>query len=321
MAELFMLANRFRLLNPVRELRAATVYAAQDVVTGQRFTAYLFRASLCSDSTVYDKLLQNLRAISGVSHPNLATIYAPGYEGGYCYIIYEEVEGQPLSEIIRREGPLPLDTALNIAVQICDGIDALHKAGITNGGVSPDDVMVTGEGLVKLLGAGVPSAIYSMGPSYRIWLDPLYLAPEQLRGGHINPATDVYAIGLIIYEMLCGTYPFQKNDTLRLEPLPMRAFNREISPELEQVVKTALQPEPSLRYRNARQLSQLLKNKVAIAQRIQPSLLERREPLPAPEEEEHIDWLALVLGAIALLAVAGMVILWTIVYNKYAGLL
>jgi len=321
-----VIAERFRLLGVKRELRASTVYTARELTTGQKFTVYLLRQPLCKDGYAQAQLLRSLKAFKGITHPNLARAYALGETNGYCYIIYEDVEGFTLAEVLRREGPPPIETALDIALQICEGMNALHQAGLANGGLPLDEVILTQSQRIKILGVGLPSAIYGLGTPYRIWLDPLYLAPEQLRGAAITPAADVYSIGLILYQLLCGSYPFHKNDSLRQTIPPVRAFNPQVPPELEEIVQLALNPEPSLRYRNAHQLGYLLK---AQLEKLGPAeavpyypAAETAEVVAGEEvEEEHIDWLALILGAIALLAVAGMVILWTIVYHRYAGLM
>lgn len=323
----FVAAEPFRLLAVKRELRAATVYTARDPALGKKFTVYLLRLPICRDEPARTQLLQNLEAFKDLVHPNLARCYATGQLNEHCYIAYENVEGPTLTEVVRREGPLPVRTALDVAIQICEGINAIHQVGLVNGGLSPDDVILTHEGFVKILGAGLPWALYRLGASFRTWLDPLYLAPEQLRGASINPAADVYSIGLILYQLLCGSYPFHKNDSLRQTIPSIQAFNPQVPPELEEIVQMALAPEPSWRYRNAHQLGYLLK---AQRERLGAPQAEPYYPPYAPAqetpaeekvEEEQIDWLALILGAIALLAVTGMVILWTIVYHRYAGLL
>jgi len=316
MEEVFLLGEQYRLLKPLRELRAATIYSAQDVTSGQKFLAYILRAPICSDAAFREQLYQNMDKAKEISHPALASVCEAGYERGYCYVLYDYAEGIALREIIRQEAPLPTFQALEIAIQLCEGLWQAHSAGLIHGNFSPEEIIITPEGAPKLLGLGIPLTLYQLGPSYHEWLNPVYLAPEQLRRERMSFATDVYIMGAILFEMLSGRFPFEEGDISREEAFSLREINPAVPPVLEQIIYNTLAPEPAVRYRNAHQLGEVLRAQLETVE----ELVYPEEVIEEAEEVEGgVDWVALVLGLVALLAVLGMVILWTIVYHRYSS--
>lgn len=287
--------ENLRLLSFSKELRAFTLWIAQDQL-GRKFYCFRLRPILSADPEVREKLARSLAPFQGLSHPALARFY--GTRGAEELLaLYEYHDGEFLSDVLALKGRLPLDEALEISVKISEALAELHKAGLINGSLSPDNILLLRGGGVKVLGAGLSKALYDLGAPYKIWLDPLWTAPEMHQGRSLTPAADVYSIGLILQRMIAGPHPTAEV----LTP---------ISPKLEEILKICLSPEPHSRYRNAHQVQMLLLDE-----------LKAREKEPEAVEEEVFDWVALLLGAIALLAVVGVVVLWTIVYYRYAGLL
>jgi serine/threonine protein kinase len=275
-----------------KELRAFTLWIAQDG-SGQKFYAFRLRPVLAANPEVREGLAKSLAPFQALSHPCLARFY--GVQGqGEFWALYEYADGEFLSELLASREKLPLKQALEVGLKVSEGLAELHRAGLVNGGLSPDEVLILPDGGVKLLGIGLPQAIYQLGVPYRIWLDPLWIAPEMHANRPLAPTSDVYSLGLLLQRMIAG----------RQEILALG------SSRLAEIINTCLSPEPHARYRNANQVRMLLMDEL------------KSEPKQAEavlEEEEALDWVALLLGAIALLAVVGVVVLWTIVYYRYAG--
>lgn len=287
--------ENLRLLSLVKELRAFTLWIAQDQL-GRKFYCFRLRPTLSADPEARAKIAGSLVPFQGLSHPALARFYGTRGEEELL-ALYEYCEGEFLSDTLALKGRLPLNEALEIAIKVSEALAELHRAGLVNGSLSPDEILLLRGGGVKVLGMGLSQALYSLGAPYRIWLDPLWAAPEMHRGRSLSPAADVYSIGLILQRMIAGPYPAAER------PTPL-------SPRLEEILRICLSHEPHSRYRNAHQVRMLLMDE-----------LKARGKEPEAVEEEMFDWVALLLGAIALLAVVGVVILWTIVYYRYAGLL
>lgn len=287
--------ENLRFLSITRELRAFTLWIAQDQ-SGNKFYCFRLRPTLAADPEVRESLARSLAPFQGLSHPALARFY--GTRGVEEFLaLYEYCDGEFLSDVLALKGKLPLSEALEIAIKVSEALAELHRAGMVNGSLSPDEILLLRGGGLKVLGVGLSQAIYHLGAPYRIWLDPLWIAPEMHQGKPLTPAADVYSVGLILQRMLTGPYPTAE----RIIPL---------SPKLEEILRICLSPNPHSRYRNAHQVQMLLTDELKASEKEQEAV-----------EEEMFDWVALLLGAIALLAVVGVVILWTIVYYRYAGLL
>jgi len=277
-----------------KDLRAFTIWIAQDS-SGQKFYVFRLRSVLAANPEVRENLAESLAPFQALSHPCLARLYGVQGQGEFL-ALYEYADGEFLSELLASREKLPLKQALEIGLKVSEGLAELHRTGLVNGGLSPDEILILPDGGVKLLGIGLPQAIYQLGIPYRIWLDPLWIAPEMHVNRPLTLASDVYSLGLLLRKMIAG----------RQEILALG------SSRLAEIINTCLSPDPHARYRNANQVRMLLMDELKSEQKQPEATLEL-------EEEEALDWVALLLGAIALLAVVGMVVLWTIVYYRYAG--
>ncbi len=290
--------ENLRLISVRKDLRAFTLWVAQDP-SGKKFYCFRLRPTLASDPKIKESLAKSLAPFREVYNPSFARFYGTHEPEGF-WALYEYAEGEFLSEVLASRGKLNPKEALEIALQVSDGLAELHRLGLVNGGLSPDEILLLSGGKVKILGMGLSQAIYQLGAPYRIWLDPLWIAPEIHQGRPLAPAADVYSIGLLLQKMIAGPYAATESPVLA-------------APGLEEIIRTSLSPEPHDRYRNAHVVKMLLLDELKAQ--------EKAVEAPVEIEEEALDWIALLLGAIALLAVVGVVILWTIVYYRYAGVL
>lgn len=357
------LNNRYRLLAAqIGSGGMAHVYKAEDLALGRIVAVKVLRESLTADPEFLARFQREARAAASLSHPNIVTVHDVGQDRGRYYIVMEYVDGQNLKELIRKEAPFPIERALDLAVQICAGVGYAHRAGIVHCDVKPQNVLVTPDGRAKVTDFGIARALSSatIPLSETVWGTPHYFAPEQAAGRPPTPASDVYAIGVILYEMLTGRLPFDADSYTALalkhiheEPPPLSQFNPHIPAQLESIVHKVLAKEPSARYRTAEQFGRILisyrreallttAGRPVIRLEEAPSMVRPPAP-PAPprrpevsparpaairtppvadEEEEaeegaEIDWLGIILGALALIAILGLFPLWAIVYRAY----
>jgi len=318
----------------------AVVYKAQDMLLNRVVAVKVLRESFAADPTFQARFQREAEAAANLNHANIVTVYDVGHDAGRHYIVMEYVDGQDLKSIIRAEAPLSIRRAVDIAIQICAALGAAHRADLVHCDVKPQNVLVLGDGRVKVTDFGIARAL-SQASSHitdTVWGTPHYIAPEQAAGESPTPATDVYAVGVILYEMLAGRLPFEGETHTQLalahmrdEPPPLVALNPTVPPQIDLIVRKVMSKEPAQRYRNADQLATILieyRSTADQATGLQPvtrlpiGQTTARTPLhseaPNAEQAEEFDWLGWLLGGVAAIAVIGLIPLWLFVYQAYA---
>jgi serine/threonine protein kinase len=347
-----ILNQRYRLVELVGAGGMATVYRGEDLLLERTVAVKFLREPFASDPAFRERFLGEARAAARLDHPNIVRIYDVGEdEGHHPYIVMEIVEGEDLKTLIRRDGPLPVSQALNLTRQICAGVGLAHRAGIVHCDLKPQNILVTYEGQAKVADFGIARAFQSEEhpsqeePEDVVWGSPHYIAPEQAMGKQPTPATDVYSIGVMLYEMLTGVPPFHDPDPAALalkhvqeEPASLRSLNPRVPPGLELLVRRALSKDPSARYHNADQLgmavSAYIQQGTEHTQTQAAVSVARTDPLHTPPpatttssmEEESTqpvavqsgpDFMLWALIGIATIAVIGLIPLWIFVYESY----
>jgi len=267
-----ILNGRYQLLTRAGAGGMSVVYKGQDLILGRIVAIKVLHESLTSDEAFLRRFQKEAHAVANLSHPNIVTVHDIGQDGRRYYMVMEYVEGWTLKEVIGRQGevvgsPLALDRTLDLAVQICAGIGYAHRADLVHCDVKSQNVLVTRDGRVKVTDFGIARAMSetSLYQSGQVWGTPQYFSPEQAAGEPPTPASDVYSIGIIIFEMLTGRLPFEADTQTALALKHMRSlpplvseFNPTVPPQLEQIVAKVLSKEPSGRYRTADQLGRVL---------------------------------------------------------------
>jgi len=336
-----LLNNRYRLMEPVGSGGMAVVYKGTDTLLERRVAVKVLREGFSSDPAFLARFQREARAAAQLDHPNVVTVYDVGQDGDMHYIVMEYVDGQDLKSLIRQRGRLSVNQALDITIQVCAGVGHAHKGRLIHCDIKPQNVLVTQDGRVKVTDFGIARALSETGltESETVWGSPLYFSPEQAAGDPPTPASDVYSIGVVMYEMLSGAPPFQAEKAtalalkhMREEPPPLAVLNPQVPPQLEWIVRKVLTKEPSARYRTADQLGHVLEEYHKHSEQMtgyQPAAPERpaavspasyvAEEEPSAEAEATSNKLTLALGAIAFVAVMGLIPLWLLVRQAYSG--
>lgn len=265
-----LLNGRYQLLERVGSGGMAAVYRAQDLVLGRIVAVKLLHPSLTGDAVFLENFKREAHAAANLSHPNIVTVHDIGQDGDRHYIVMEFVEGQTLKQLIRQVGegrPLPIHRALDLAVQICAGLGYAHRAGLVHCDMKPQNVLVARDDRVKVTDFGIARAVTEVTgrASELVWGTPQYFAPEQATGEAATPASDVYSVGVMLFEMLTGRLPFTADSAAALalkhlhEPPPaVSALNPAVPAALEEIVNKVLAKDPAARYRTAGQFGRIL---------------------------------------------------------------
>lgn len=269
--EAIVLNGRYELIERVGSGGMAMVYKAQDRALGRIVAVKMLQESLTNDEGFLLRFQREAHAAANLTHPNIVTVHDIGQDGHRHYIIMEFIDGRTLKQIIRQYADsgrsVPINRALDLAIQICNGIGYAHRADLVHCDVKPQNILVTRDEQVKVADFGIARAM-SQATQHQIsevWGTPQYFSPEQASGEPPTPASDVYAIGIMMFEMLSARLPFHAESHTALalkhiqEPPPLvTTYNPTVPKQLEQIINKLLAKEPSGRYRTAGQLGRIL---------------------------------------------------------------
>lgn len=274
-----VLNNRYQLEQRLGKGGMAEVHRAYDRLLERTVAIKLLRQDYSGNQEFRERFRQEALAAANLAHPNLVTVHDFGLDAGWLFIVMEYVPGQDLKAWLQGHRPLEIVDAIQLIAQACAGIGYVHRAGLVHCDVKPQNMLVTPDNRLKVTDFGIARALASIQPDERaeiVWGSPQYFSPEQAAGEPPSPASDVYSLGVVFYEMLTGVLPFRANSADELarlhreaEPPPPSQYNPQISPQLEQIVLKVLSKEPSARYRTADQFGRIL---TSVSQRPAASL-------------------------------------------------
>ncbi len=263
-----VLNGRYQLVAQQGSGGMSVIYKAVDRALGRTVAVKILRPSLTSDPSFLAKFRDEARAVANLSHPNIVTVYDVGSDGPTHYIVMEMVEGTDLKKIIKDNGALPIDRAIDLSIQICAGLGYAHRSGLVHADVKPQNMLVTPQDVVKVTDFGIAQALTNTQPLQKaevVWGSPHYFAPEQARGDQPTPQADVYAVGIVMFELLTGELPYVGNNQQELamahirEPIPnVSDFRPRIPDRLAKIIYRAMAKNPRDRYRDADQLGNIL---------------------------------------------------------------
>ncbi len=263
-----LLNNRYQVEGRIGSGGMADVYRARDLMLERTVAVKLLREDFSRDAAFRERFRQEAKAAANLSHPNIVTIYDFGFDERSVYIIMEYIPGTDLKTILENRGKLNVNEALPLIIQACAGIGYAHRAGLVHCDVKPHNMIVTADQRLKVTDFGIARALASIKPNEVnkvVWGSPQYFSPEQAAGQPPSPASDVYGLGVVLYEMLTGQPPFIAGTAAELShlhrsvnPVPPSQLNPLIPPVLEQACLKVLSKEPAARYRTADQFGRVL---------------------------------------------------------------
>lgn len=268
MNEPTLLNDRYQIEGRLGSGGMAVVYRARDLMLERTVAVKILREDYSSDPAFRQRFHQEAKAAANLSHPSVVTIHDFGLDAGRLFIVMEYIPGTDLKTILQSRGYFSVDEALPLIIQAAAGIGYAHRAGLVHCDVKPQNLLVTPDQRLKVTDFGIARALASIHPDEQssvVWGSPQYFAPEQAAGSAPSPASDVYSLGVILYEMLTGRLPFTSTSAVELArqhrnspPPSPRQFKPAIPRELEQILLKVLSKEPSARYRTADQLGRVL---------------------------------------------------------------
>jgi beta-lactam-binding protein with PASTA domain/predicted Ser/Thr protein kinase len=310
--------GRYRVLNRIGSGGMADVYCAEDSQLGRRVALKLLYRRFAEDQEFVERFRREASSAAGLQHPNVVQVYDRGEWDDTYYIAMEFLEGRSLKQIIREEGALDPDRAIDIAIQVLRAERFAHMRGIVHRDIKPHNVIVDDEGIAKVTDFGIARAGASdMTETGSILGTAQYLSPEQAQGHPVSARSDLYSTGILLYESLTGRVPFDGDSPVTIalkqvseEPIPPAELNPAVSVELEDVVLHAMAKDPAWRFASADEFIAALeavrgRPATGTFAHVPPST----GPYPAygPEALEQADrrnlrWLLWVLLALALVA-------------------
>ena len=264
------LAGRYELGDRLGSGGMSNVYKAKDLVLERTVAVKVLAEHLSDDERFVERFRREALAVAKLIHPNIVQVYDTGVDEGRHFIVMEYVEGRSGAQVLQRQGPVGPETAAEAGAQACAGLDYAHRRGIIHRDVKPGNLMIVGgpvgggEMTVKLTDFGIARAVAQTRITQvgSVVGTAAYLSPEQVRGEEATPATDVYALGVVLYQFLTGRLPYEGSTLAELavrqqneRPLPPSTYNADVPETLGAAVLRALEGDPSRRYASADELA------------------------------------------------------------------
>ena len=263
------ISERYEVIDKVGSGGMADVYKARDQRLNRFVAIKVLKPEYSSDKSFVNKFRGEAQSAAGLSHPNIVNVYDVGDDSGLHFIVMELVEGITLKRFIERKGKLEVKEAVGITIQIAQGMEAAHDNHIIHRDIKPQNIIISRDGKVKVTDFGIAKATNSNTITSNAMGSVHYLSPEQARGGYSDEKSDIYSLGVTLYEMLSGKVPFAGDNTVSVallhiqgEAMPLRELDPEIPFSIDKIVQKCMQKRPERRYHTASELISDLKRAI-----------------------------------------------------------
>jgi len=257
--------DHYRVEAVVARSGMASIFRATDLRTGRQVAIKVPHPEMESDPVLFERFQREAEIGEKLDHPGVMKVFA-NEDRSRVYMVMEWVEGRLLRQILAEAGKLPVERARRIAIAISDALDYIHRNGVVHRDLKPENIMIDGDDRIKLIDFGIAGKLGARRLTFaklsQVLGTPDYISPEQVKGKRGDGRSDIYALGVMLYEMLTGKTPFVgpnpfaiMNDRLLNNPVPPREFNPAISPQLQEVIYRALEREPQNRYSTANEFA------------------------------------------------------------------
>jgi Protein kinase domain len=307
------LADRYRIVSPLGKGGMGEVYRAEDLKLGQTVALKFLPQSLARNEEALARFTREVRLARQVSHPNVCRVFDIGEADGQTFLTMEFVDGEDIASLMRRIGRLPADKALEIARQVCAGLAAAHEHGIVHRDLKPANIMLDGRGRARITDFGLAGLATEMKGEDARAGTPAYMSPEQFSGGEITAKSDLYSLGLVMYEIFTGKKPYEAatyDEMARLReksaPTAPSTHLKEIDPLVERVMLRCMEKDPAKRPSSALQVSAALPGGDPLAAALAAGETPSPEMVAAAGEKKGlrpaIAWCCLLLIVVGLVA-------------------
>jgi len=257
--------DHYRIENVAARSGMASIFRATDEHTGQPVAIKIPHPEMEADPVFYDRFLREQEIGEKLDHPGVMKVL-PNRDHSQFYMAMEWVNGRLLRQILNEQGKFPAEKAISITREIASALEYIHSRGVVHRDLKPENIMVDAQGHIKLIDFGIAANVGSKRLTFAKFSQtmgtPDYISPEQVKGKRGDARSDIYALGVMLYEMLTGKVPFTgpnafviMNDRLLNNPVPPREIDASISPQLQEIIYRALEREPAKRYASAREFA------------------------------------------------------------------
>jgi eukaryotic-like serine/threonine-protein kinase len=311
-----VLSDRYEVEELVGTGGMSSVFRAHDRLLDRKVALKVLHPQYSEDEEYVERFRREARAVAALSHPNIVTVIDRGEHEGRQFIVFEYIDGENLKGLIQRRGPAPVTTALELAMQIARGLSFAHQQGLVHRDVKPQNVLLNGDGQAKVTDFGIARSLdvqHGMTQTGTVLGTSDYIAPEQAQGQRVDEHTDVYSLGVVLYEMLTNEVPFPGENFVAVamrhineEPPSIRDKRPDVSPRFEAAVQRAMAKRPEDRFQTMADFCRELEANLAEAQGATVVAPAQPRRARAPRRQGANPW-PIVLALLTLIAIGGVI--------------
>ena len=258
-----LLGNRYQIIEKIGNGGMATVYKAKCLVLNRYVAVKILREEFTTDEEFIKRFNTEAQAAASLTHPNIVSVFDVGHEGNLYYIVMELIQGKTLKEIIISDGALSWKWSINVAMQIASALETAHRNNIIHRDIKPHNIIITEEGIAKVTDFGIAKAVSnSTITAFGTTIGSVhYFSPEHARGGYTDAKSDLYSLGIVMYEMLTGKVPFDADTPVSVALMHMQdkaiepiKINPSIPVAVNKIIIKAMEKDPNMRYQNATEM-------------------------------------------------------------------